>query len=302
MDEEVVRMMKRWRNILCPMTPPEMIDREIHEINKMEASLGEMPEETDRIRALTSRVDPLCHCRIFDNIDFIINAIGSLTYPGSPSVDVLERCVLRGGQLPSDIKERANGYIYSLDSWLKGRTCDEALEDQPQYTKLIQRVYSTIGQRSPHKEWLVASLVKTLKEHAYTPIDWLSQFSHGEVIDQLYKTALDRAPTREEAELTLQELRKGKSPVKILYDIIDSKEYMDKHLPESLKEGASEKDFVVQVYRSILDRDPSPDDLEFRVKEIAKEGTRDGVMKSVIRSREHVNRQLRRIVEALKAS
>lgn len=300
MDEEVARMMERWRNVLCPMT--EAMDREIHEINKIEKSLGEIPNEINRIRALITRVDPLCYCHIFDNVNFVINAVGLLTYPGSPSIDVLERCILRGGQLPSDIKERVNEYIFSLDSWLRGKLRGEALEDKPQYNKLIERIYSTLGEKSPYKEWLVASLVKTLKEHAYTPIDWLSQFSNEEVINEVYKIALNRAPTKEEAESTSQELEEGKSPMMILYDIINSKEYMAKNLPENVRETTSDKDFVIQVYRTLLGREPSLDDLEFRVKEIGETGSRDKIIQGVMRSREHVNRQLTRITDALKAS
>lgn len=302
MDEETARMMTRWRNILCPEAPGGVVDREIREINMMERTLGEIPEEVNRVRALISRVDPLCYCHVFHNVDFIMNAIGALTYPGSPGIDVLERCMLRGGQLPSDVKERANEYIYPLEAWLKGRPCEEAVEERPQYAKLIRRTYSTLGDRSPYREWLAASLIKTLKEHAYTPIDWLSQFPYEEVISQLYKVVLGRAPTREEAGLGPQSPEKEESPTSILRSLTDSEEYTARNLLESVKEVASDQEFVLQVYRALLGREPSPDDLEFRVSEIRETGSRDALIRSVARSREHLDRQLARVAEALKSS
>jgi len=80
--------MKRWRNVMCPESEP---DSEIRAIDALEDKFGKLPPKVERIRTLESRIDPLSHYKAFENIEFIINAIGDLDYKGYPAVDVLWR-------------------------------------------------------------------------------------------------------------------------------------------------------------------------------------------------------------------
>ena len=117
-EERHTRRMYRWRNVLCPESEP---DDEILRIDAVEDTLPDLPGMVERIRALISRVDPLSHYKAFDNVDFLLDAIGQLDYPRSPAVDVL----WRHGQIDDQRRTEAKCYIDALSAWISGVPLDK---------------------------------------------------------------------------------------------------------------------------------------------------------------------------------
>ena len=94
--------MRRWRNVICPEGEP---DAEIGVIDAFEEEIGDLSPLVARIRALISRIDPLSHYKAFENLDFLLAAIGRLDYPGRPAVDVRGETVV--GNESAEDTERA---------------------------------------------------------------------------------------------------------------------------------------------------------------------------------------------------
>ncbi|MDF1515169.1 MAG: hypothetical protein P1S60_15270, partial [Anaerolineae bacterium] len=100
-----------------------------------------------------------------------MDAIGQMDYPGSPAVDVL----WRHGQIDDQRRAEAKKYIDSLTIWLSNKSLEDAVADQPEYAKILAKIYNTLGVMNDKKRWLVMCLRKTLKEHAYTPWDFAAE-------------------------------------------------------------------------------------------------------------------------------
>ena len=126
--------MKRWRNVMCPDDKP---DTEIQAIDAIEDEMGELAPLVERIRALVSRIDPLSHYKAFENVEFILEAIGQLDYPRSPAVDVL----WRWSQIDEQRRNEAKSYINALNSWLLELSLEEAKIHQPNNLPVLGKVY-----------------------------------------------------------------------------------------------------------------------------------------------------------------
>jgi hypothetical protein len=222
---------RRWRNVICPESEP---DEEIRTIQALEDEIGELGANAERIRALISRIDPLSHYRAFDNVDFLLAAVGDLDYPGNPAIDVL----WRHGDIDDERRARAKAYIAALSAWLDRVDLDAAKAAHPEHEDVLEMTYQKLGEINDEKRWLAMSLRKTLKEHTYTPWDVIQEYDDA--------------------------------------------------------------DFVVAVYLSILHRPPSPDDLEFRVEELAQGKTREAFFEEILGAPEHQGGHLHRVADELK--
>jgi len=215
--------MKRWRNVICPEHGP---DEEMRAIAAFEDQLGALPPHIERVRALISRIDPLSHYRAFENVEFVLNAIGALDYPGSPAVDVLSR----HGQIDDARREVAKQYIACIRAWLDGKGLKEAKAENGIGAELAGKVYSALGERDDHKRWLAMSLVKTLKEYAYMPWDFISEYGDEEFVRAVYGSVLGRAPSSDDLKFRVEELRDGRSREDLFREVFDAREHRMGHL------------------------------------------------------------------------
>jgi hypothetical protein len=225
--------MKRWRNVLCPESQP---DAEIKAIDAVEDELEMLPPLVERIRALISRIDPLSHYKAFENVEFILEAIGHLDYPGSPAVDVL----WRHGQIDEQRRETAKQYISALNLWLQRLNIKQALESQPENADMTNQVYNALGEFDAYKRWLAMSLQKTLKEHAFAPWDFINECDDKTFVQSTYLAILHRPPSSDDLQFRLEELQEGKSRKQFLDEILDAAEHKMSHLyglAEMIKSG-----------------------------------------------------------------
>jgi len=65
--------------------------------------------------------------------------------------------------------------------------------------------------------------------------------------------------------------------------------------PEDELDALDDEGFVCGVYRLVLDREPSPDDLATRLKELADGKPRDGFMREILESGESVARKMQEL-------
>jgi hypothetical protein len=217
--------MYRWRNVMCPDGEP---DAEIRAIDEVEDALMNVEPIARRIRALISRVDPLSHYKALENVDFLLAAIGDMDYPGSPAVDVL----WRQGALDEERRAEVRAYIDALTAWLQGRTEASAAADAGDWAHIVEHVYVSLGEPDETKRWLVLSLRKTLKEHAYTPWDFIREFDDAMFVRAVYRAVLGRFPSEDDLRFRLEELTQGKSREAFLQEILDAPEHRRRHLVE----------------------------------------------------------------------
>lgn len=215
--------MRPWRNVMCPDSRP---DAEIRAIAALEAEIGELPPLVERIRALISRVDPLSHYKAFDNLDFLLEAIGDLDYPGSPAVDVL----WRHGQIDDDRRAEAKTYIDALTAWLAGTDLAAAQAAQPENAERLSQIYEALGEPNEEKRWLALSLRKTLKEHAYTPWDVIAEYGDAAFVRAVYLSILGRSPSPDDLAFRIEELNQGKTREAFFLEIMDTGEHRHGHL------------------------------------------------------------------------
>ncbi len=215
--------MKRWRNVMCPDDKP---DAEIQAIDAIEDEMGELAPLVERIRALVSRIDPLSHYKAFENVEFILEAIGQLDYPRSPAVDVL----WRWSQIDEQRRNEAKSYINALNSWLLELSLEEAKIHQPNNLPVLGKVYSLLGDSDDSKRWLAMCLRKTLKEHAYTPWDFINESDDETFVRGVYEAILHRPPSPDDMKFRLEELRNGKDRQSFFLEIFEAEEHQMSHL------------------------------------------------------------------------
>jgi hypothetical protein len=217
------KRMHRWRNVLCPESNP---DAEIQAIDAFEESMGDLLPFVERIRALISRIDPLSHYKAFENIEFLLDAIGKLDYPRSPAVDVLWRF----GQIDEDRRKEVKQYINALDNWLQDMGIEQAKQQQSDNTSVVDKVYDLLGESDDNKRWLAMCLKKTLKEHVYTPWDFINEIDDITFVRAVYKAILHRPPSPDDLQFRVEELRNGKDRQSFFLEIFDANEHHNSHL------------------------------------------------------------------------
>ncbi len=214
------RDMDEWRNVMCPGSEP---DAEIRRINRLEAEIGKVPVSARRIRALISRIDPLSHYRAFENIEFVVTAIGVGDYPGSPAVDVL----WRHGQIDEERRDTAKRYTYCMQAWAEEKPEEEAADERPECRELLAHIYATLGEPDECKRWLALSLAKTLKEHAYRSWDFIADYGDEEFVRAAYLGILGREPSPDDLAFRVRELQEGKSREVLFNQILASEEHRE---------------------------------------------------------------------------
>ncbi len=221
--DPVREKMRRWRNVMCPDSEP---DAEVRAIDAAEQNLDKPAAMVTRIRALISRIDSLSHYKAFENIDFLLDAIGDLDYPGSPAVDVL----WRDGQVDDVRRAHARAYADALGAWLSGRSLPSAQGDHPDSADLLTRIYEALGEPNEEKRWLAMSLRKTLKEHAYTPWDYIAEYDDAAFVCAVYESVLGRPPSGDDLAFRVEELLAGKSREAFVTEIMGTDEHRRGHL------------------------------------------------------------------------
>jgi hypothetical protein len=209
--------MSEWRNVTCPDGGP---DAEMRRIDEMKDALADLPAEVERVRALISRFDSVAHYRAFDNLAFLLDAVGSKTYPGSPAVDVLAR----EWEIDDDRRDRIKGYARAIGEWIEGRSLDKAIDALPKCEEQCREAYEALGVRDEQKLWLAASLAKTLKAHVSTPEDGIDEFADGEFVCGVYEVVLGRPPSPDDLSFRLAELKAGKTRTAFVKEISESNE------------------------------------------------------------------------------
>lgn len=217
--------MYRWRNVTCPHSAP---DAEMRAIDALEDRLDPLPPKVERIRALISRVDPLSHYKAFENVAFLLDAIGALDYPGSPAVDVL----WRHGEIDDARRAEARCYVHALDAWLGDATEAAARQAHPDCTAAIEATYAALGEADDNKRWLAMSLKKTLKEHAFLPWDVIAEHDDAAFVRAVYKAVLGRPPSPDDLQFRVEELAGGKTRAAFLEEILSAEEHQRRHLHE----------------------------------------------------------------------
>lgn len=228
--------MRRWRNVMCPQSEP---DAEIRAIDAVEAETGDLPPLVERIRALISRVDPLSHYKAFENLDFLLDAIGDLDYPGSPAVDVL----WRHGEFDDDRRAQAKAYVTALSAWLAAEDLAAAQAAHPEDAELVAKIYEALGEVNDQKRWLAMCLRKTLKEHAYTPWDFIEEYDDASFVRAVYQSVLGRPPSPDDLAFRIEELNEGKTREAFFLEIMATDEHRRDHLhgvAARLKQGPAE--------------------------------------------------------------
>jgi hypothetical protein len=215
--------LSQWRNVMCPDAEP---DAEIRSINAFEDQMGSVPDGAVHVRALISRVDPLSHYKAFENLTFILSAIGNLDYPRSPAVDVL----WRHDQMDDERRVQARCYIRALDAWLDDLDLSSAREAYPACAAVIDSAYAALGEANEEKRWLAMSLRKTLKEHAYTPWDTIAEYDGAAFVTAVYQSILGRPPSPDDLKFRLDELANGKTREAFFEEILAAPEHQHGHL------------------------------------------------------------------------
>lgn len=222
-DAKSRQRMRRWRNVIYPESHA---DPAIREIDALEDEIGELQPNVERIRALISRIDPLSHYKTFENVRFLLKAVGELTYPGIPAVDVL----WRHGQIDDEWREQVKQYIFTIEAWLNRTEIDEAKSIRADCAQILDEVYESLGDYNDEKRWLAMSLAKTLKEHAYTAWDFISEYDDETFVKAVYLSILDREPSPDDLRFRVEELTGGKSREDLFREVFDSLEHKNSHL------------------------------------------------------------------------
>jgi hypothetical protein len=120
--------------------------------------------------------------------------------------------------------------VDALGAWLSGTPLSAAQGAQPDNTDLLSRIYETLGQPNEEKKWLAMSLRKTLKEHAYTPWDFIAEYDDAAFICAVYESVLGRPPSGDDLAFRIEELLAGKSRDAFFAEIMGTDEHRRGHL------------------------------------------------------------------------
>ena len=281
----------QWRNIRCEHEHDAEPDPEIDAAEALETALGNVSDEASRIRALISRIDSLTHYKALDNLSFILRAIGDMTYPGAPAVDVL----WREYEIERERRERFIRYAKAAQAWADGA------KDETQ-TAESKETYDALGEPAPEKTWLAVCLAKTLREMAYEPDDYIAEHSDEAYAEAAYRGTLRREPSDEERREAALKERDA-----LLEQLLNSEERLQQiqrriHMRIHMREEDAREDaeYVQAVYETVLGRAASQDDEQFRVQELRDWKTREQLLIEVVNSAENRANAKRRIVRALR--
>jgi hypothetical protein len=194
------------------------------EVQQMDVAVEEevtgFGEKVQQVKALIPRMADLSHYLAFNDIEFIIEAIGNRDYPGSPALDVLPSYEV----INSDRKEKVREYIHCLLCWAEAKDVEDAVAEFKSNEKLLRNTYIQLGELDEDKKSLALMLAKILKDQISSPEDAISEISDEDFIKYVYKTILGREPGEDDLSLRLTQLKRGKPRHEMIKDILESKE------------------------------------------------------------------------------
>ncbi|WP_135611622.1 hypothetical protein [Methanococcoides sp. AM1] len=141
----------------------EQPDFEIIEIYRLEQRIGSLPQVAQDIRNLITRLE-ICHFKFKHHVLRIIESIGRMEIDINPDSigSAHPRCGENAWRADKTGRSRkGQEYIWVLQTWLSG---EKPPEEDPRGIpeKLFEEVYSSLGERSKHKEALVSALLDRL--------------------------------------------------------------------------------------------------------------------------------------------
>ena len=207
-----VEATQRWRNVV---EDPSHYDAEMRRIDSI-FNVEKAKKSTHHIRALISRFDAVVHYRAEENLSLLVNAIGNGTYPDYPAVDVLAR----NWQIDKERRMWFMSWSRALAAWSKSQPSDIQLTMDSRVVVLDD----LLGDRSRDKEWLAASLSKTLKCFVETPEERIVDLGDETFVRAVYRTALGRDPSPDDLSFRLQELAMGKDREVFMNEVFASEE------------------------------------------------------------------------------
>lgn len=193
--------------------------------------LGDIGEKVQQIEALIARSSDLLHYRAFDDIDFIVEAIGRKNYSGSPALDVLPS----HDGIDRERREKTKDYIQCLNSWAEGKDVEDAVAEFKASEKLLRSTYAQLGVLDEEKKQLALFLAGNLGEKVASPEDAILEVSDEEFIDYVYNAILGRGPGDDDLKLRLMELRRGKTRQELIAEILESRESSRRMVSEIAK-------------------------------------------------------------------
>ncbi len=98
----------------------------------------------------------LCNHKFFRHLDIILRSIGK----GEWRKDNPPR-----GKERAELAEKISQSVFALDSWIAEVEKKKAITENPDARNTIEEVYDSLGERNQVKEWLAASLWKTMKDN-----------------------------------------------------------------------------------------------------------------------------------------
>ena len=148
--------MSYWSNI--EISPK---DSEIIEINKFEKSLGELPDNVQKVRELIRRFE-VCHFKYKEHLKYINDSIHNLSPKIEPGNIGVYHISKGEGVLKNDKTGRSKlgqQYLCSLLVWL-----GEHIQENPEYCnkELNQKISKWLGGKTQDKERHVRLLVARL--------------------------------------------------------------------------------------------------------------------------------------------
>jgi hypothetical protein len=215
-----------WRNVAHDS---EDYDAEMAAIDEM-VDPGEIAPHSRHIRALISRFDSITHYKAPDNLDLLVGAIANDTYPRYPAVDVLTR----HGEVDEDRRAAFTAWSRALFAWSRGETSEAQLELNGRQVDIDQ----LLGERTRDKEWLSASLAKTLKRFTFTPRDHVAALDDQLFVRAVYQAALGRTPSPDDLAFRLGELRGGKTREAFVAEIYAAPEASQMRLYQVLESAS----------------------------------------------------------------
>ena len=120
-----------------------------------------------------------------------------------------------------------------MDTTLRQAECEmnrDAKKENQAPARLLDKTYASLGEMTPHKKWLAMAMAKTLKEHAYTPWDFIADADDATFIRATYKAMLGRWPSPDDLKFRLEELKAGKSREDFFAKIFGAPEHKQRKL------------------------------------------------------------------------
>jgi hypothetical protein len=212
-----------WRNANGSEATPEP---EARPVDAADEGLEEVPAAARQVRALISRLDPLSHYKSFENIAFLLSAIGQLDYPRRPAVDVL----WRRNQIDDERRSLAKRYVRALEAWVAGQPLYEAQLEDPDAGPVMDQVYDALGPADEVRRWLASCLAKALKEYCYMPWDFIAAADDTGFVRAVYRTILGRDPSPDDLQLRLEQLAAGATREDLFAQVLSAREHQAQHL------------------------------------------------------------------------